>query len=322
MRRRDFIAGVGATGVSSLAARAQQAKMPMIGLLNGATWEAYAGWTAAIRRGLQDAGFVEGRNLSMEVRAADGQYERLPALADDLVRRQVAVIIVIGGPRAAFAAKAATSTIPIVFAIGSDAVEIGLVKSLSRPEANVTGASIASGPLAPKRLELILEVVPQATLIGFLDNQSPFELNNIATAAQIKGRQLVPFGASTEQEIDAAFADMPRRRIDALVVGADAFFITRQEQIVSLAARHGLPTIYSYRRNVVAGGLMSYGVLVDDMYRQAGLYAGRILKGETPAELPVMLPTRFELVINNRTAKTLGIEIPLSLLIRADEVIE
>jgi putative tryptophan/tyrosine transport system substrate-binding protein len=321
MRRREFIAGLGAA-IWPLAARAQQAKMPVIGLLNGVTSEAYASWIAAIRRGLQDAGFVEGRNLSIEVRAADGQYERLPALAADLVHRQVAVIIAIGGPRAALTAKAATSTIPLVFAIGSDAVEIGLVKSLNRPEANVTGASIASGPLAPKRLELILEMVPQAILIGFLDNQSPFERKNIATAAQIKGRQLVPFGASTEQEIDAAFADMPRRRIDALVVGADAFLFTRQEQIMSLAARHGLPTIYSYRAYVVAGGLMSYGVLVEDMYRQAGRYAGRILKGEKPADLPVLLPTKFELVINLKTARALGLSVPASLLAIADEVIE
>jgi putative tryptophan/tyrosine transport system substrate-binding protein len=322
MKRREFIAGLGGTVAWPLAAPAQQAKMPVIGLLNGVTSEAYASWIAAIRRGLQDAGFVEGRNLSIEVRAADGQYKRLPALAADLVHRRVAVIIAIGGPRAGLTAKAATSTIPIVFAIGSDAVEIGLIKSLNRPEANVTGASIASGPLAPKRLELILEMVPQATLIGFLDNQSPFERKNIATAAQTKGRQLVPFGASTEQEIDAAFADMPRRRIDALVVGADAFLFTHQEQIISLAARHGLPTIYSYRAYVVAGGLMSYGVIVEDMYRQAGRYAGRILKGEKPADLPVLLPTKFEFVINLKTAKALSLTIPPNLLALADEVIE
>jgi putative tryptophan/tyrosine transport system substrate-binding protein len=322
MKRREFIAGLGGTVAWPLAAPAQQAKMPVIGLLNGVTSEAYASWIAAIRRGLQDAGFVEGRNLSIEVRAADGQYKRLPALAADLVHRRVAVIIAIGGPRAGLTAKAATSTIPIVCAIGSDAVEIGLIKSLNRPEANVTGASIASGPLAPKRLELILEMVPQATLIGFLDNQSPFERKNIATAAQTKGRQLVPFGASTEQEIDAAFADMPRRRIDALVVGADAFLFTHQEQIISLAARHGLPTIYSYRAYVVAGGLMSYGVIVEDMYRQAGRYAGRILKGEKPADLPVLLPTKFEFVINLKTAKALSLTIPPNLLALADEVIE
>jgi putative tryptophan/tyrosine transport system substrate-binding protein len=322
MKRREFIAGLGGAAAWPVAARAQQRPMLVIGLLNGVTSEAYASWIAAIRRGLQDAGFVEGRNLSIEVRAADGQYERLPALAADLVHRQVAMIIAIGGPRAALTAKAATSTIPIVFAIGSDAVEIGLVKSLNRPEANVTGASIANGPLAPKRLELILEMVPQATLIGFLGNESPFEQKNVATAAQIKGRQLVPFGASTEQEIDAAFADIPRRRIDALVVGADAFLLTRHEQIISLAARHGLPTIYSYRAYVVAGGLMSYGVLVEDMYRQAGRYAGRILKGEKPADLPVLLPTKFEFVINLQTAKALGLTISPNLLALADEVIE
>jgi putative tryptophan/tyrosine transport system substrate-binding protein len=327
MKRREFIAGLGGAAAAwPMATRAQQAKMSVIGLLNGVTSEAIAGSIAAIRRGLQDAGFVEGRNLSIEVRAADGQYERLPALAADLVHRQVAVIIAIGGPPAALAAKAATSTTPIVFAMGADAVEIGLVKSLNRPEANVTGASFATGALAPRRLQLILEMVPHATVIGYLDNQREptFELRtrNIATAAQTKGRQLVPFGASTEQEIDAAFADMLRRRIGALVVSPDAFFFARQEQIVSLAARHGLPTIYSGREFVVAGGLMSYGVLVEDMYRQAGLYAGRILKGEKPADLPVLFPTKFEFLVNLKAAKSLGLTIPPNLLALADEVIE
>jgi putative tryptophan/tyrosine transport system substrate-binding protein len=326
MNRREFIAGFGSVATWPLAAQAQQVKMPVIGLLNGATSEAYASSIAAIRRGLQDAGFVEGRNLSIEVRAADGQYERLPALTANLVHRQVAVIIAIGGPPAAQTAKAATSTIPIVFAMGADAVEIGLVKSLNRPEANLTGASFATGPLAPKRLELILEMVPHATVIGYLDNQGGprFELNtkDIATATQTKGRQLVPFGASTEQEIDAAFADMLRRRIGALVVSPDAFLYTRQEQVVSLAARHGLPTIYSGRDFVVTGGLMSYGVLAEDMVRQAGRYAGRILKGEKPADLPVLLPTKFEFLINLKTAKALGLTIPPNLLAIADEVIE
>jgi putative tryptophan/tyrosine transport system substrate-binding protein len=256
MKRREFIAGLGSVAAWPVAAAAQQAMMPVIGLLNGATSEAYAGWIAAIRRGLQDAGFVEGRNLSIEVRAA-GQYERLPALAADLVHRQVAVIIAIGGLTAALAAKAATSTIPIVFAMGADAVEIGLVKSLNRPEANVTGASFASsGPLAPKRLERILEMVPHATVIGYLDNQvnASFELytRNIATASQSKGREIVPFGASAEQEIDTAFADMQRRRIDALIVSADAFFHARNR---SSRWQHGM----GCRRSILGANLSWQG---------------------------------------------------------------
>jgi putative ABC transport system substrate-binding protein len=300
--------------------------MRVIGLLNGATSERYASRIAMVRRGLQDAGFEEGRNLTIETRAADGQYERLPALAANLVHRQVAVIVVVGGPRAALVAKAATSAIPIVFVVGPDPVEIGLVESLSKPEANVTGTSLATGPLAPKRLELILEMVPHASVVGYLDNWgSPsFELytKNMAAAAQVKGRQLAPFGASTEREIDAAFADMVRRHVDAVVVSQDAFLFTRVEQIASLAAQHALPTIFSTRDHVVAGGLMSYGVRDDEVYRQAGVYAGRILEGATPAELPIMLPTRFELAINLKAAKALGIDVPPSLLALADEVIE
>jgi putative ABC transport system substrate-binding protein len=327
LRRRDFIALMGgAAAVWPLAARAQ--KVPVVGLLGGVSFVgAYAATVALIRQGLQEAGFVEGRNLVIEYRTADGHSERLPELAADLVRRQVGVIVAIGASAPALAAKAATSTIPIVFAMGADAVEVGLVKSLNRPEANVTGMSFATGPLAPKRLELLLEVAPDAKLVGYLDNSRltrGFEIyvRELTTAARFKGRELAVFDAGTEQEVETAFAGMAQQRVGALVVSPDAFLLTRLEQIVALAARHALPTIYIARGAVALGGLMSYGALVDDMVRQAGIYAGRILKGATPAELPVVLPTRFELVINLKTAKALGLAVPPTLLALADEVIE
>jgi putative ABC transport system substrate-binding protein len=326
--RREFIAGLSGAAAWPLAARAQQARMPVIGLLNGVSFEgAYAMPVAAIRQGLKETGFVEGQNLTIEYRSADGRAEQLPALAADLVRRQVAVIVAIGASAPALAAKAATSTIPIVFAMGGDAVELGLVKSLNRPGANVTGMSINSGPLAPKRLELLRELVPQATLIAYLDNSRlsrAFEVTarNLTTAARTVGARLVVFDAGTEQEIEAAFTAMARQRIGALVVSPDAFLNTRAQQVVSLAARHALPTVYSGRYSVVLGGLISYGVLADDMFRQAGVYAGRILKGDKSADLPVQLPTRFETVLNLKTARTLGLDVPASILLRADEVIE
>ncbi len=283
MRRREFIAGVTGTVAWPLAARAQQPKVPVVGLLNGVSFEgAYAAAVAALRQGLQDTGFVEGQNLAIEYRTADGQYERLPDLANDLVRRQVAVIIAIGASAPALATQAATATVPIGFAMGSDAVEVGVADSLNRPQANLTGANATAAELASRRLELLLELRPGAPLLGYLALQ----------------------------------------RVRALVVGPDPFLRTRQEQIVALAAQSALPTIYAARGAVVLGGLMSYGVLANDMYRLAGIYAGQILKGEIPAESPVMLPTRFELVINNRTARTLRITVPRRMLARADEIIE
>jgi putative tryptophan/tyrosine transport system substrate-binding protein len=328
MRRREFIAGIGGAAAWPLVARAQQPKLPMVGLLNGVSFEGpYAVPVAAIRQGLQEAGFVEGRNLAIEYRTADGEYERLPELAADLVRGQAAVIIAIGASTLALAATAAASTIPIVFATGSDAVEVGVVDSLNRPEANVTGTSLATAGPASMRLELLLELRPGASsLVGYLDNSrlsGAFETNveNVTTAARIKGRELVVFDAATEQEVETAFIRMALRRVRMLVVSPDAFLSTRQEQIVALAAQSRLPTIYATRGAVVLGGLMSYGALTNDMYRAAGIYAGRILKGATSAALPVMPPARFELVINKTTAKALRITVPGPLLARADAIV-
>ena len=327
MRRRDFIAGLTSAVVWPQVARAQQPKMPVVGLLNGVSFEGpYAAPVAAIRQGLEETGFVEGRNLAIEYRTADGQYERLPELAADLVRRQATVIVAIGASISELAAKAVASTIPIVFAMGSDAVEVGVIDSLNRPEANVTGTSAIAEP-ASKRLELLLELRPRASLVGYLDNSrssGTFETNveNVTAAARIKGRELVVFNAGTEKEIETAFTHMALQRVRALVVSPDPFLTSRQEQIIALAAQSALPTIYATRGAVVLGGLMSYGVLTNDMYRVAGIYAGRILKGAPPAELPVVLPARFEFVINNRTAQALRIAVPRRLLIRADEIID
>jgi putative ABC transport system substrate-binding protein len=330
LRRRVFFAGLGAGAVWPLAGRAQQPKVPVVGLLNGVSFEGpYAVPVAAIRQGLQETGFVEGRNLAIECRTADGEYERLPELASDLARSRAAVIVAIGASTPALTAKAAASTIPIpiVFAMGSEAVEVGLVKNIDKPEGNVTSTSVATASFASKRLELLLELVPRATLVGYLDNSrlsGAVESNagEVATAARIAGRELVVFDAATEQEVETAFTDMALQRVRALVVSPDPFLTTRREQIIALAAQSALPTIYAARGAVVLGGLMSYGVLTNDMYRLAGIYAGQILKGATPVEWPAMLPPRFELVINNTTAKALRIAIPRRLLSRADEIID
>jgi ABC-type uncharacterized transport system substrate-binding protein len=332
MRRREFIAGLGSTAMARpLAARAQQPKMPLVGLLNGVSFEGPCEVPiAAIRRGLRETGFVEGQNVAIEYRHAGGRYERLPELATELFRRQVAVIIVIGPSTPALAAKAATSTVPIVFAMGSDAIQVGLVNGLGRPQASLTGVNPAATELASKRLELLLDLRPGATLVGYLGNSrlsGPFEtdVGSLTAAAKIKGRELVVFDAATEPEVETAFTDMALQRVRLLIVSPDAFLNTRREQIVALAAQSGLPAIYATRGAVVLGGLMSYGVptdLTNDMYRLAGIYAGRILNGAAPAESPVMLSTRFELVINDRTAKALHITVPRRLLSRADEIID
>ena len=327
MRRREFIAGLTGAVAWPLAARAQQPGMPVVGLLNCVSFEGpYAAPVAAIRQGLRDSGFVEGQNLAITYRAADGQYERLPDLATDLVRSQVAVIVAIGAPTSALAATAAASPTPIVFATGSDAVEVGVVKSPDRSGADATAVSATTGP-ASERLELLLELRPGAPLVGYLDNSrlsGTFATNveSVMTTARIRGRELVVFDAGTEQEVETAFTQMALQRVRALVVSPDPFLTTRQEQIIALAAHSALPAIYATRGAVLLGGLMSYGILTDDMYRLAGIYAGRILKGETPAESRVMLPTRFDLVINNKTARSLRITVPRRLLARASEVIE
>jgi putative tryptophan/tyrosine transport system substrate-binding protein len=325
MKRRQFITLLGGAAAWPLAASAQPA-MPVIGLLNGASFDEqfYARMVAQFRLGLKEMGFVEGRNITIEYRAANGQPERLQVLAAELVRHQVAVIVAIGGSNAALVAKAATSTIPIVFAVGADAVAIGLVRNLNEPEANLTGMSFNNTQLAPKRLDLLRELVPHAKLFGYLDNvvtATDAVRKELVERARSIGLAVIIFSASTEQEIDSTFYAMVRQGVGALVLSADAYLVTRRKQIVSLAQFHALPTIYP-TSDTERTGLITYEIALDDVFRQAGVYAGRILKGAKPAELPVQLPTRFRLIINFKTAKALGLEVPLTLSGMADEVIE
>ena len=325
MRRREFITLLGGVASWPLAARAQQPAMPVIGFLNSASPDGYAVPVRAFRQGLKDIGYVEGQNVAIEYRWAEGQYDRLPALAADLVRRQVTAIAATSTP-AALTAKAATTTIPIVFTTASDPMRLGLVASLSRPGGNVTGATQLNVEVGPKRLELVRELLPAATIIALLVNPTNPVAETLArdlqAAARTIGLQLHILNASTERDIDDAFANLAKLRASALVVGSDVFFNTRSEQLGALTVRHGVPTIYQYREFAAAGGLMSYGGSITDSYRRAGGYTGRILKGEKPADLPVQQSTKVELIINLKTAKTLGLTFPLSLLGRADEVIE
>jgi ABC-type uncharacterized transport system substrate-binding protein len=325
IRRREFAFTLGCAAAAwPLAARAQQPVMPVIGLLSGTDRE--ASQLNAIWRGLNEAGYVEGRNVAIEYRWAEGHLDRLPALAADLVRRQVAVIVAIQSAAAPLAAKAATATIPIVFSIGGDAVKLGLVSSLNRPGGNVTGTSFLYNTLAPKRLELLRELVSNAAVIGLLVNPknpaSESETSDVQAAAGTLGLKIVAQNASSSHDIDAAFASFVQQRVNALTFAADAVFSSHHDQLIALAARHRVPTMYFAREFTDAGGLMSYGGNMTDAYRLAGAYAGRILKGEKPADLPVQQSTKIELAINLKTTKALGITVPLSLLGRADEVIE
>jgi putative ABC transport system substrate-binding protein len=325
VKRRTFIASLAGAAAWPVVGRAQQAAVPVIGLLSGVSFESYADYVTAFRQGLMEIGFVEGKNVAIEYRSADGRFERAPALAADLVRRQVAVIVAVGGGTTmGQAAKAATSTIPIVFATGSDATR--LVTSISRPEANVTGVAFNNTILGPKRLDLMRQLLPGGTSIGYLDRSTrpnfEAEVKDLLGAARINGQKLVIFTASTAKDIDIAFAAIAQQRLAGLVVLPDAFLIARRDQIVALAARHAVPTISGAREFVRAGGLLSYGAELHDVYRWTGVYAGRILKGEKPSDLPVMQPTKFELVINLKTAKALGLTIPETLLATADEVIQ
>jgi putative tryptophan/tyrosine transport system substrate-binding protein len=325
VKRRTFIAVMGGGAVWPLVARTQQPAMPVIGFLDGRSADHSAHLAAAFRRGLDEAGYVEGRNVAIDYRWAQGRYDRLPALAADLVRRRVTVIAT-SGNASARAAKAATATIPIVFATGADPVEAGLVASLNRPGSNVTGVTSLGVELGPKRLELLHELLPAATVIAFLVNPtnrtSEIQVRDMEAAARALGPKLHILHASTEHEIDAAFATLTQVRASALAVAPEAFFNSQSERLAALTVRHAVPAIYSYREFVAAGGLMSYGGSDTDSYRQVGVFIGRILKGEKPADLPVQQSTKAELFINLRTAKALGVTVPLSLLGRADEVIE
>jgi putative ABC transport system substrate-binding protein len=323
VRRREFITLLGGAATWPLPALAQQ--MPVIGFLNGASPEPYAPMAAAFRQGLKETGYVEGQNITIEYRWANDHYDRLPALAAELIAHQVTVMAATGTP-AAVAAKAATSTIPIVFSAAADPIMLGLVTSLNRPTGNVTGVSGYISALGAKRLELLRELVPSAGVIGVLvDPNYPdaeFQRKDVTEAARLIGQQIHIVNAGTESDFNGAFATLVQLKAGALVVSADVLFTSRREQLVALAARHKVPAIYYLREFVLAGGLMSYAPDLADGYRQAGIYVGRILKGAQPADLPIVQPTKFELVINLKTAKALNLTVPSSLLATADEVIE
>ena len=331
IKRREFITLLGSAAVASSflrpsVARAQQPAMPVIGFLSSASSDQDAGRLRGFRQGLNEAGYVEGRNVAIEYRWAEEQNNRLPALAADLVNRQVAVIATAGQALGAFAAKAATKTIPIVFLIGGDPVALGLVDSLNRPGGNLTGVSTLSAELEPKRLELLHGLLPTATTIGALINptnpNAATQSRDLQAAARTLGLKLQILNADAERDFDGVFAKLVELQAGGLVIATDGLFISRGEHLSALAARHAIPAIFQFRAFAEAGGLMSYGGSLADMYRQSGAYAARILKGERPADLPIQQTTKVELIINLRTAKALGLTVPLPLIGRADEVIE
>ncbi len=326
MQRREFILALGGAVTWPLATHAQQAAMPVVGFLGAGSAETDAYRVAAVRQALTEAGYVEGRNVAFEYRWADDHIVRLPALAADLVRRKPALIVTIGGNNSAAAAKSATATIPIVFEIGGDPIEMGLVASLNRPGGNITGVTFLVGTLVAKQFEILHETVPKAALIGFLLNPNNLDAEtktkNALAAAESVGRKLLVVHARTDSELETAFVTLVQQRAGALVVGAEPFYISRRDKIIELAARQKLPAIYTIREFAAAGGLMSYGTNITAALRLVGQYAGRVLKGEKPSDLPVQQSTKVELVINLKTAKALGLNMPLPLLGRADEVIE
>jgi len=326
MRRREFITLIGGAAAWPLAARAQQRPLPVIGLLSSRSPDVDMPLIAVIRRGLNETGVVEGQNVTVDYHWAEGRYDRLAGLAADLARQQVAVIVTIGGEPAAVAAKAATSTIPIVFVGGADPIRTGLVANLHRPGGNITGVSLYQFETQPKLFELVRELRPNATRTAILLNPSnPYseiQLGDIQSAARGIGQEINILNARTIGDIDAAFATLVQMRAEALIIGTDPFFFSRVAQLVVLTARHAIPALYYRREFAAAGGLLSYGANINDSYRLLGVYAARILKGEKPGDLPIQLPTKFELVINLSTAKVLGLQIPDKLLALADEVIE
>jgi putative ABC transport system substrate-binding protein len=325
MRRREFITGLGAATTWPFAARAQRT-IPVIGFLNTASPEPYVRLVEEFREGLAETGYVEGKNVAIEYRWADGQRDRMQEMAAELVRRQVNVIAATGGSPAALAAKAATKTIPIVFQIGVDPVEVGLVASLNRPGGNITGATIIAVQLASKRMELIRQLVPAAKVVSALLNPSspgaPTLLHDLSVSAQALGLTVQIVKASSERDIAPAFSELQRLQVEALWIGADPLFNGRSEQLATLSLTCMIPAVYQFREFATAGGLASYGGSIMDAYRQVGVYSGRILKGEKPEDLPVQQSTKVELILNLKTAKMLGLEVPTALLARADEVIE
>ena len=326
MKRRAFIAGVAAAAIFPVAMRAQQSTPPVIGFMSSRSFDESQAFLAKFHEGLADTGFVVGQNATIEYRWADGHYERLPALAAELVARKVSILLAAGGPPSALAAKAATTTIPIVFPAASDAVGVGLVSSLSRPGGNITGMSLFNAALGGKRLELLRELVPASDAFAYLVNpanpSAQLELGDVKKVAAALGVRLEIVNATTEQELETAFDALATMKIAGVIVAGEPFFDSRRHLIVTLAARKTIPASYSWRENVEAGGLISYGTSLTYAYREAGKYVGRILKGEKPADLPVVQPTKFELIINVTTAKALGLSLPPGLLARADEVIE
>jgi putative ABC transport system substrate-binding protein len=328
MKRREFITLLGGTVAAwPLAARGQQPAVPVIGFLGGASPDRWVGRLRAFHQGLSETGYVVGRNLAIEYRWAEGQNDRLPSLAAELVGRQVSVIAAPGSVPAALAAKAATTTIPIVFEIASDPVELGLVASLARPGGNITGVTSLNAQVGPKRLELLHELVPTATIVGLLvnptnPNEAEPTTKNLQAAARSLGLEMHVLHASAEGDFDAAFATLIQLRAGALAIGTDPLFTSRLEQLAALTVRHAVPTVYQFREFTAAGGLMSYGGSLTDTFRAAGVYTGRILKRDKPADLPVQQTTKVELFLNLKTAKALGLTVPIPLLGRADEVIE
>jgi putative ABC transport system substrate-binding protein len=328
MRRREFITLFGGAAATwPLAARAQQPAMPVIGFLGATSPEGYATFVAGFRLGLKEAGFVDTENVAIVYRWAEGQYDQLPALAADLVSHRVSVIVATGGLPSSLAAKQATETIPIVFTLGSDPIKFGLVSSLNRPSGNITGVTLFAYLLDAKRVELMHELVPGASVVALLVNpnspaQAEAQYTDVAAAARKFGQQLIILRAGTVSEIDSAVATIAQTKSSVLLVSADPLFLSRRDQLVALVTRHAIPSIYEWRQFAEAGGLMSYGIDLVDAYRQAGIYVGKILRGAKPGDLPILQPTKFEFVINLKTAKVLGLTVPNTMLVAADQVIE